>query len=232
MRIICLVAGMLLAAAAVTVEWTQRSEDVRAATVTIDANASPLFVPQDITITVGDTAQWTVSGGAPHNVTSDGSPSFTGSGTLNLSGTYSVQFNTAGVFTYYCTFHAGSGQYPGGMTGRITVQAAATPTATNTTAAPTSTPTRTPTRTATGTPQATTTPAATTTAPAATATPMAVAPISATQPAGGAAPSLGAPGVGDGSASQGSGSSHAMSIALAAMGGALIAGALAVRRRA
>lgn len=232
MRISCVAAGMLLAVVAVTVEWTQRSDHGQAATVTVDANASFAFAPQDITIAVGDTVQWTVSGGGPHNVTSDGSPSFTGSGTLNVSDTYSVAFNSAGVFIYYCSFHAISGQYPGSMTGRITVQAVATPTATNTAAAPTSTLTRTPTRTATGTPQATATPSATTTAPAATTTPVVAAPISATQPAGEAAPSLTGPATGDGGATQGSGTSHAMSIVLATIGAVLIVGAASVRRRA
>jgi len=235
MRIICLAAGVLLAVAAITIEWTQRHEGVRAATVTVEANASLLFVPQDVTITAGDTVQWTVVGAAPHTVTSEGG-SFTSSGTLTTGQTYSLPFNTAGQFTYYCDIHAVSGQYPGGMTGRITVQAVptATATATNTTTAATATATatRTPTRTATGTPQATGTPIATATAPAATATPVVVAPISATQPAGGAAPSLGAPVVGDGSASQGGGSPHALSITLAALGAAMIAGAVAARRRA
>ncbi len=236
MRTICMVVGVLLAVGAITVEWTQRHEDVQAATVAVDANASLLFVAQDTTINVGDTVQWTVVGAAPHTVTSDGSPSFTSSGTLTTGQTYSLPFNTAGEFIYYCSIHAASGQYPGGMTGRIIVQAAATPTATatNTATAATATVTvtRTPTRTVTGTPQATATPVATTTAPAATVTPVVAAPISATQAAGGAAPSLGAPGVGDGSASQEGGSSHALSIALAVLGAAMIAGALAARRRA
>jgi hypothetical protein len=69
------------------------------------------------------------------------------------------------------------------------------------------------------------------TAPAATATPIAAAPISAAQPAADAAPSLRVPAAGDGNAA-GGGSPHAVSLALAAMGAALIAGAAAVRRRA
>lgn len=234
MRIICMAAGVLLAVAAITAEWTQRNESVRAATVMVDANASLQFVPQDVTINVGDTVQWTVVGASPHTVTSEGG-SFTGSGTLTTGQTYSLPFNTPGQFTYYCELHAGPGQYPGGMTGRIIVQAAPTATATNTAAVATATATRTPTRTATGTPQATatptTTPAATVTAPVATATPIAAAPISAAQPAAGAAPSLSGPATGDGSAS-GGGSSHAVSLALAAIGAALIAGAVAARRRA
>ena len=234
MRIICMVAGVLLAVAAITVEWTQRHEGARAATVLVEANEAFLFVQQDITITEGDTVQWTVVGAVPHNVTSADSPaSFTGSGTLNAGNTYSLLFNTPGSFTYFCGLHAGPTQYPGGMTGRITVQAAATATATNTVAADTATPTLTSTPTATGTPQATatstTTPAATVTAPAATATPIAVAPISAAQPAVRAAPSLRVPAAGDGSA-VGEGSPHAVSLALAAIGAALIAGAAARRR--
>ena len=231
MRIMMIAAGVLLSVAAVTAEWTQRSEDVRAATWTVNVTSSPnAFVPQNITITAGDTVTWTFGG--THDVTSaDSPPSFTGSGTLGNGATYSVTFNTPGTFIYYCSLHAVPSDYPNEQTGRIIVQAAPTntATATNTVAAATATATRTPTRTATGTPQATATPSTPAVTPLATT----AAPSAATvTPAGGAAPSVGAPSTGDGGASQGGGSSHALSLALAAMGAALIAGAMAVRRRA
>jgi plastocyanin len=235
MRIVMIAAGVLLGVAAVTVEWTQRREDVRAATWMVDATATITFDPQNITIAVGDTITWTMPTGDPltgtHSVYSADTPeSFMHSEMLTPGQTYSVQFNATGIFIYYCNLHSIPAQYPGGMTGRITVQAAPTATATNTPGAATATSTRTPTRTPTNTPLATatptTTPTSTATVSGATATPVAVGGDA------GAAPSFSAPEAGDGGASQDGRSSHALSILLAAMGAALIAGAVAVRRRA
>ncbi len=236
MRIVLIISGVLLAASAIFIEASHR---VSAATASVSVTSSPSnsFVDatsgnSTSTINVGDTVEWSWASGF-HDVQADDS-SFDSGAPTSPPKMFSLTFNSAGTFGYHCTVHGGPGG--AGMSGTITVQAAPTATATNTVAAATATATRTPAATVTGTPPATatptTTPSGTVTAPLATATPIVAAPIIAAQPDGGAAPSLGAPTVGDGSASQGGGSSHTASIVLAAMGAALIAGAAAVRRRA
>ncbi|GAB4257787.1 MAG: hypothetical protein Kow0027_25130 [Saprospiraceae bacterium] len=85
------------------------------------------FTPQNLTIQVGDTVVWDNQGGF-HNVNGDqslfpGNPESFGSGPAAMAPwTYSHVFNTAGNYDYQCDVHAGSG-----MTGTITVQAAAGP---------------------------------------------------------------------------------------------------------
>lgn len=62
------------------------------------------FHQPSLTIKKGDTVIWTNKDSAPHTVTvdSDGGPA---SPTLNTNGTYSFIFNTAGTFSYHCSFH-------------------------------------------------------------------------------------------------------------------------------
>lgn len=213
--------------------------DTRAATFDVEANASNFFEPQDITIAAGDTVRWTVVGGVPHDVTSD--PVAADDGEFPSSGTfvagdppYQVTFSTAGEFIYYCTIHAGTNQYPGGMTGKVTVQAAQA-TATNTSTAPTatrtpgasSTPSRTPTGTVTVALSAT--PVATSTA--LPATPFVAAPISGTEPAGGAGVAITAPQTGTGVV-RGRGWTGALAVAFAIGGVALAGMSMVLRRRA
>ena len=76
------------------------------------------FTPATRTIPTGSTVTWTWvnTGATPHSVESTGSPAFTSSPTLTGSGsTYSVQFNTAGTYTYQCAVHGSA------MSGTIVV---------------------------------------------------------------------------------------------------------------
>jgi plastocyanin len=68
------------------------------------------------TIPVGGTVTWTWSGSLPHSVQSVGSASFASSSTLTGSGTYGVQFTTAGTYQYNCAVHGAA------MTGTIVVR--------------------------------------------------------------------------------------------------------------
>jgi plastocyanin len=61
------------------------------------------FNPATITVNAGTTITWTNKDGVAHTVTSN-----TGvfdSGTINVNGTYSHLFSTAGSFPYHCTVH-------------------------------------------------------------------------------------------------------------------------------
>lgn len=79
------------------------------------------FSPKNITINVSDTVVWTHVGGAGHTVTADNG-SFT-SGTLQGGQSYSQTFTAVGVYPYYCMPHGSPGGV--GMSGTITVVAAA-----------------------------------------------------------------------------------------------------------
>jgi plastocyanin len=71
------------------------------------------------TVAAGTTViwTWTNTGSTSHTVHSEGSPSFTSSGTLTGNGkTYSVTFTTPGTYQYDCAIHGEA------MTGRIVVQ--------------------------------------------------------------------------------------------------------------
>ena len=73
------------------------------------------------TVAVGGTVTWTWAPTAtsPHDVTSTGSPGFTGQPTLVQPPPFSVTFSAAGTYDYYCTQH---GQPASGMRGRIVVR--------------------------------------------------------------------------------------------------------------
>jgi len=81
----------------------------------VQANDSLRFVPQDITIKVGDTVRWTNVGQIPHTITfsdqSIPSDSFFGSDER-----FGVTFSSPGTFRYVCEFH------PPNMVGTINVQ--------------------------------------------------------------------------------------------------------------
>jgi len=77
------------------------------------------FEPANVTIPVGTTVTWTWVGGI-HDVTSGGSPAFSGSG--NPTGaphSFSQTFNAAGTYLYFCTVH---GTLTAGMHGTIEVR--------------------------------------------------------------------------------------------------------------
>ncbi len=90
------------------------------------------FVPQNLTVSVGSTVQWTNLDTTAHTSTSAGNWD---SGSLNQNQSFSHTFNTVGTFNYICSIHPT-------MTGTITVIGGCTPTVvppTNTVIPPTST---------------------------------------------------------------------------------------------
>ncbi|MDP3999326.1 MAG: cupredoxin family copper-binding protein [bacterium] len=61
------------------------------------------FSVPTLVVKKGDTVTWTNKDSAPHTVTGDnGGPA---SPTLKQNETYSYTFNTAGTFSYRCSFH-------------------------------------------------------------------------------------------------------------------------------
>jgi plastocyanin len=80
------------------------------------------YRPGMVTINAGDTVTWTQSGDAPHTVTADDG-SFD-SGELTTGGNFSMRFDEAGTYRYYCTLHGGPGGE--GMSAVVTVEAAQT----------------------------------------------------------------------------------------------------------
>jgi plastocyanin len=88
------------------------------------------FAPEEMTIHVGDTINWTNTGSAPHTSTSDSA--MWDSGSLSTGDEFSFTFNAPGTYTYHCEIHTA-------MTGTITVLAGCAPTATATTVPATAT---------------------------------------------------------------------------------------------
>lgn len=76
-----------------------------------------VYIPESVSIDVGDTVTWVNEGRSPHNVTyGDKSKE---SGTIETGEEYSITFDSARTIYYYCSFHsAGSGK---GMAGVIKV---------------------------------------------------------------------------------------------------------------
>ncbi len=75
--------------------------------------------PAQDTVAAGQTVTWTWTGtgGTPHSVLSQGSPSFPSSAILTGSGmTYTATFNTPGTYHYQCAVHGSA------MTGTVVVQ--------------------------------------------------------------------------------------------------------------
>lgn len=66
-------------------------------------------------IGVGQTVTWTWTGALQHSVESTGATSFASSPTRS-SGSYAVQFNTAGTYHYICAVHGSA------MSGTVIVQ--------------------------------------------------------------------------------------------------------------
>lgn len=61
------------------------------------------FVPQSVTVNVGDTVQWTNKGPSIHTTTSD--TGLWDSGSMSPGQSFSQVFNTAGTFTFHCMPH-------------------------------------------------------------------------------------------------------------------------------
>ena len=80
----------------------------RAATIPVQVGAGGLkFTPQNVTIHVGDTVQWTWAGSG-HSSTSGtpGNPDgLWDSGVQNSGFVFSHTFTTAGTFNYFCSPH-------------------------------------------------------------------------------------------------------------------------------
>lgn len=78
------------------------------------------FVPQNITITEGDTVVWTNDGAVTHTTTSGTNCTGDGlwdSGNMSPNDEFTYVFSSAGTYPYFCIPHCGMG-----MTGEVTVQ--------------------------------------------------------------------------------------------------------------
>ncbi len=96
----------------------------QAATIQVQVGAGGLkFTPQNVTINVGDTVQWTWAANG-HSSTSGtpGNPSgLWDSGVQNTGFVFTHTFTSAGAFSYYCTPHGSCC----GMVGSVMVNATA-----------------------------------------------------------------------------------------------------------
>jgi plastocyanin len=94
----------------------------RADTIPVQVGAGGLkFTPQNVTINVGDTVQWTwaASGHSSTSGTPGNPDGLWDSGVQNIGFVFSHTFTTAGTFNYFCTPHGGCC----GMIGSVTVTA-------------------------------------------------------------------------------------------------------------
>ncbi len=104
------VTGVAAIVLALVVGFSQRSAGVSAATtiVMVGNSGAPVFNPDQIIITEGDTVQWDYDSGT-HNVEPFDPADFTGTTITHFNApgtTYSVTLNTAKTVWYYCTLHA------------------------------------------------------------------------------------------------------------------------------
>ncbi|KXS19008.1 Cupredoxin [Gonapodya prolifera JEL478] len=114
----------IAAIAAAALAFLAAVDPSTAATVAV-ANQGLTFVPKDVSINVGDTVSWTITGS--HSVTQStaqngctaAAPGFDSG--VNTGFTYNNTFATAGTYYYYCV--VGS-HCAAGMTGSVTVLAA------------------------------------------------------------------------------------------------------------
>lgn len=86
------------------------------------------FVPAEIEVTEGDRVVWTQSGSNPHSVTSDDGEEFDSHPNcfpmcMQQGQSFEHTFDDPGEYPYYCRVHGGPGG--SGMSGVVTVQAAA-----------------------------------------------------------------------------------------------------------
>jgi plastocyanin len=84
--------------------------------VAVSATGDLKFEPPSVSVKVGGTVQWTVTGSASHTVTSQaGQTCSFDSGNLDTGAKYALTFTTAGTFKYFCKIHGQS------MSGTVTV---------------------------------------------------------------------------------------------------------------
>ena len=87
-------------------------------TVTIPVGARTLtttaFVPNPVTVKVGDSIMWVNNDSIAHTSTANNGTAFD-SGTIAPGGSFKTTLTTAGTFAYHCAFHPG-------MVGTVTVQ--------------------------------------------------------------------------------------------------------------
>jgi len=117
--------GMLAVAAALLAgSWSLHDtvSPARAQGATTVQVGDDHFAPQTITVPVGTTVTWEVTGTHGHTVTSDTGVFNSGSTPLKQGDTFSFTFNQVGTFPYYCMFHGGPGGV--GMSGTLVVTAA------------------------------------------------------------------------------------------------------------
>ena len=74
------------------------------------------FIPNSMTVRKGTTVTWKNSDGTVHTSTSD-TAGLWDTGNITPGSSKTTMFNTAGTFTFHCTYHRAMG-----MTGTITVQ--------------------------------------------------------------------------------------------------------------
>jgi plastocyanin len=108
---------------------TEATPSPATAAVTVQDNSfisvrNSTAAPAVDTVEVGGTVTWTwaPTASSPHNITSAGSASFTGRGTVTpppVPDPYAVSFSAAGTYNYYCSIH---GSPTTGMRGRIVVR--------------------------------------------------------------------------------------------------------------
>jgi plastocyanin len=63
------------------------------------------FMPSSLCVAPGTTVTWTQEDATAHTVTSTGSNWSKDSGALSQNATFSVTFDTPGVYSYWCAFH-------------------------------------------------------------------------------------------------------------------------------
>ena len=109
------------------VVFTAISENVSAggATVQVLTDGGNRFLPEDVTIVVGQSVTWVwPAGGLAHNVSPDDDTTPVRSGNPVIGPEeYVYTFATPGVYRYFCEVHGGTGG--AGMSGTVTVTAVA-----------------------------------------------------------------------------------------------------------
>ena len=100
----------------------------------VTATSSNQFSPGTTTASTGEVVQWTVAADSvPHNVTFDSDGTLSSPSTLGPGESWQVKFTVPGTYAYHCTIHDG-------MTGQITITAAAAAPASSAAASPSATP--------------------------------------------------------------------------------------------